>query len=70
MVLEHAGFGVFNSALSRLANFTDRCVTRGVFEIFWDITSTFPFPFGEMTITPFEFAMLTDLGFTWEPLVY
>ena len=38
-------------------------------EWFWDTTNTFHFPWGEMTITPFDFAMLTGLSFTEQPVV-
>jgi len=35
----------------------------GVVDQFWDTTNTFHFPLGEMTITPFDFVVLTGLGF-------
>jgi len=53
-----------------MVGLTNCCVTHVVVERFWDITNTFHFPFGEMSITPFDFVMLTDLGFIVEQLVY
>jgi len=38
-------------------------------ESFWDTTNTFHFPWGEMTITPFDFHMLSGLSFTETPVV-
>ena len=52
MVVKHVGFGVFYSALSEVADLTNRCVTCGVVERFWHITNIFHFLFKEMTITP------------------
>jgi len=41
-----------------------------VVDRFWDTTKTFHLPFGVMTITPFNFARLTCLYFSENPLVY
>lgn len=51
-------------------NLTDYYIIRGVVKRLWDTTDTFHFPFGEMTTTPYHFAMPTGLGFAGELLVY
>ena len=49
---------------------TDRCVTCGIAKRFEDTTNTFHLPFGKITITPFDFAVLTGLICSSHPLVY
>ncbi|KAH7844242.1 hypothetical protein Vadar_025942 [Vaccinium darrowii] len=39
-------------------------------ERWWDTTNTFQFPFGEMTMTPKDFAMITGLGFGGRTLLF
>ena len=70
VVVENAGFYAFYSALIRVMDLTDRFFTYRVVESSWDVTNTFHLPFGEMTITLFDFAVLTVLSFTRESLVY
>ncbi|XP_010666106.2 protein MAINTENANCE OF MERISTEMS [Beta vulgaris subsp. vulgaris] len=65
-----AGFGRFLDALKALT--WDRAphpFVLALLEWFWDTTNTFHFPWGEMTITPFDFQMLTGLVFTDKPVV-
>jgi len=49
---------------------TDRCVTHGIAERFWATNNTLYFPFGGMTITPFDFTILIGLKFFGDSLVY
>lgn len=55
------GFGPFMEVVCSFDDHRPRCVLRGLCERFWDTTNTFHFPFGEMTITPEDFGMLTGL---------
>ena len=41
---------------------------RGLLEFWWDSTGTFHFPWGEMAVTPFDFAMITGLHFGGRPV--
>ena len=70
MVLEQVGFVAFYAMLSRVEGLTTRRVTRGVVKRLWGKTNTFHLPFGELTITPFNFAMLMGLVLVGELLVY
>ena len=36
-------------------------VIRGLLEFFWDSTNSFHFPWGEMTITPLDFSIISGL---------
>ncbi|XP_021760140.1 uncharacterized protein LOC110724967 [Chenopodium quinoa] len=42
---------------------------RELLEIWWDSTNTFHFPWGEMTVTPFDFSMIMGFPFGGEPVV-
>lgn len=39
-------------------------------EHWWDTTNSFPFRFGEMTITPLDFAATTGLRVGGEPITF
>ena len=39
-------------------------VVRALLEYFWDTTNTFHFAWGEMTVTPLDFSMISGLRFT------
>lgn len=54
-----AGFGDFMTVVSPVQRSTD--VLRAFAERWWATTNTFHFSFGEMTITPLDFSMLTGL---------
>ena len=68
-ILENMGFGSLHSTLKGICHLTSHCVTRRIDEIFWDTTDTLHLCFEEMTITPFDFAVLTGLGFSGGPFV-
>lgn len=55
------GFGPFMEVVCSFDEHRPRCVLRGLCERFSDTTNTFHFPFGDMTITPEDFRMLTGL---------
>ena len=58
-VPENAGFGSFYAALEGIFQLND----RGNAKRFWDANNTLYLPFGEMTITTFDFAILQVLDF-------
>jgi len=68
--LENAGFESFPSTLEGMVHLIDRCITHMIAGRFWGTININPFSFGEMTITPFDFAMLMGLGFSEDLLVY
>lgn len=70
MHIRNLGFGYFMDAVCALASPQSRCVLRGLCERFWGTTNTFHFPFGQMTITPDDFSMLTGLPFVGDALDY
>ena len=45
-------------------------VVRALVEFFWDTTNTFHFPWGEMTVTPADFSLITGLEFQSTPLPF
>ena len=69
-IIEDARLSSFYSVLGRIIDLTDGFVSRRMVERLRDTTNTFHLPFGEMTITSFDFFTLMGPDFTWEPLVY
>lgn len=70
-IIRNCRFGPFiEYILSFLRqNILRMLVRAGVSLIFfWDTTNTFHFPWGEMTITPFEFGVITGLRMTGRDL--
>mgnify|MGYP001074078695 CR=1 FL=1 len=63
-VVESAGFGILYTTLRGVVDLTYHFITHEVVERFWDTTNIFYLPFDEMTITPFDFAVLIGLRFT------
>ncbi|XP_058223034.1 protein MAINTENANCE OF MERISTEMS-like [Rhododendron vialii] len=63
-----AGFGEFVSVLTRASN--DRQVVRALADRWWDTTNSFHFSFGEMMVTPLDFAAITDLRVEGDPIPY
>ncbi|KAI8568324.1 hypothetical protein RHMOL_Rhmol02G0189600 [Rhododendron molle] len=57
-LIEEAGFGPFMQLMTALT------------ERWWDTTNTFHFRFGEMTVTPLDFAAITGLRVGGEPIPY
>ena len=62
-----------NSQLTALRDLSSQPASsaflRGLLEFWWDSTNTFHFPWGEMTVTPFDFSMITGFPFGGEPVV-
>ena len=67
-LVDAAGFTVFVSTL--LPTRTDRKLLRALMEHWWDTTNSFHFRFGEMTITPLDFAATTGLRVGGEPIPF
>ena len=64
-ILESTGLATF--AMSDMAmreSTRSTAVVRSLVEFFWDSTNTFHFPWGEMTITPADFAVISGLPIT------
>ena len=59
--IEQAGFGHFVTLLERPSN--DLVILHALAERWWDSTNTFHIRFGEMTMTPPDFAMITGISF-------
>ena len=60
-IVDQAGFGAFCRGLSRLT--TSRPLLAALAERWWDTTDSFHFSAtGDMTMTPYNFSMLTGIG--------
>ncbi|KAF5932180.1 hypothetical protein HYC85_028351 [Camellia sinensis] len=60
-IVDEAGFGIFCRGLSRLT--TCRPLLAALVERWWDTTNSFHFSVaGDMTMTPYDFSMLTGIG--------
>ena len=66
--VQAAGFGDFITVLSPVQRSTD--VLKALAERWWATTNTFHFSFGEMTVTPLDFSMLTGLRCGGSPIPY
>ncbi|KAF5933342.1 hypothetical protein HYC85_029513 [Camellia sinensis] len=61
-IVDEVGFGIFYRGLSRLT--TCRPLLATLVERWWDTTNSFHFSVaGDMTMTPYDFSMLTGIGF-------
>ena len=58
-MVDAAGFGGFVRLLEKSTN--DLVHMYALAERWWDTTNTFHLPFGEMTMTPYNFSMITGL---------
>ncbi|KAI8551106.1 hypothetical protein RHMOL_Rhmol06G0159300 [Rhododendron molle] len=68
-IVRQAGFGEFVGVLARgVCN--DRPVVRALAERWWDTTNTFHFSFGELTVTPLDFAAITGLRVGGDPIPF
>ena len=67
-LVDAAGFTVFIRIL--LPTRMDRKLVRALVEHWWDTTNTFHFRFGEMTITPLDFAAITGLRVGGDPIPF
>ncbi|KAK9267606.1 hypothetical protein L1049_010037 [Liquidambar formosana] len=67
-IIINAGFGDFLNAL--WVEQRDRQVLLALTELWWDTTNTFHFSFGEMTLTPTDFTVITRLRLGGRRLFY
>ncbi|KAH7864252.1 hypothetical protein Vadar_027471 [Vaccinium darrowii] len=67
-LVDASGFTTFIRLLT--VTRTDRKLIRALVERWWDTTNTFHFRFGEMTITPLDFAAITGLRVGGEPIPF
>ncbi|KAL7257998.1 hypothetical protein ACSBR1_004176 [Camellia fascicularis] len=59
-IIDEAGFGLFCMGLSRFI--ASRLLLGALVEKWWDTTNSFHFSTaGEMTMTPYDFSMLTGI---------
>ena len=64
--IDDAGFLPFVTLL--VDSLSDRMVIHALAERWWDSTNTFHLPFGEMTMTPLDFHVITGLRYGVVPL--
>ncbi|KAH7861341.1 hypothetical protein Vadar_024837 [Vaccinium darrowii] len=67
-LVDASGFTIFIRLLT--VTRTDRKLIRALVERRWDTTNTFHFRFGEMTITPLDFAAIIGLRVGGEPIPF
>ncbi|KAF5933242.1 hypothetical protein HYC85_029413 [Camellia sinensis] len=68
-IVDRAGFGAFCRGLSRLS--TCRPLLPALAERWWDTTDSFHFSTaGDMTMTPYNFSMLTGIGVGGDPIPF
>lgn len=68
-IVDQAGFGTFCMGLSRLT--ASRPLLGVLVERWWDTTDSFHLSIaGEMTMTPFDFSMLTGVGVGGDPIPF
>ncbi|KAI8003866.1 Protein MAIN-LIKE 2, partial [Camellia lanceoleosa] len=68
-IIDEAGFGLFCMGLSRLI--VSRPLLGALVERWWDTTDSFHFSTaGEMTMTPFDFSMVTGIEVGGHPIPY
>ncbi|KAF5932880.1 hypothetical protein HYC85_029051 [Camellia sinensis] len=68
-IVDEAGFGIFCRGLSRLT--TCRPLFAALEERWWDTTDSFHFSVaGDMTMTPYDFSMLTGIGVEGDPIPF
>ncbi|KAI8567969.1 hypothetical protein RHMOL_Rhmol02G0162700 [Rhododendron molle] len=63
----------FYGSAADVPNFWERlpeAVVRALPERWWDMTNSFHFPFGEMTVTPLDFSAITSLRVGGDPIPY
>ncbi|KAL7220147.1 hypothetical protein ACSBR2_013081 [Camellia fascicularis] len=68
-IVDEAGFGAFCMRLTRLI--ASRPLLGALVERWWDTTDSLYFStVGEMTMTPFDFSMLTSIAVGDHPIPY
>ena len=65
-IIDEIGFKIFCSSLARVV--ASRPLLGALMERWWDTTNSFNFSTtGEMTMTPYDFAMITGVGVWSDP---
>ncbi|KAL7240457.1 hypothetical protein ACSBR2_006166 [Camellia fascicularis] len=68
-IVDQASFGAFCRGLSRLT--ASRPLLAALVERWWDTTESFHFSAtGDMTMTPYDFSMLTGIGVGGDPIPF
>ncbi|GMP54999.1 hypothetical protein CsSME_00019959 [Camellia sinensis var. sinensis] len=68
-IVDQAGFGAFCRGLSRLT--ASRPLLAALVERWWDTTDSFHFSItGDMTMTPYDFSMLTGIRVRGDPIPF
>ncbi|KAI8012885.1 Protein MAIN-LIKE 2 [Camellia lanceoleosa] len=68
-IVDEAGFGIFCRGLSQLT--ICRPLLAALVERWWDTTNSFHFSVaGDMTMTPYDFSMLTGIGVGGDPIPF
>ncbi|KAI7994534.1 Protein MAINTENANCE OF MERISTEMS, partial [Camellia lanceoleosa] len=68
-IVDEADFGIFCRGLSRLTTY--RPLIAALVERWWDTTNSFHFSVaGDMTMTPYDFSMLTGIGVGGDPIPF
>ncbi|GMP41020.1 hypothetical protein CsSME_00011270 [Camellia sinensis var. sinensis] len=68
-IVDQAGFGAFCRGLSRLT--ASRPLLAALVERWWDTTDSFHLSVpGDMTMTPYDFSMLTGIGIGGDPIPF
>ncbi|XP_028126244.1 protein MAIN-LIKE 2-like [Camellia sinensis] len=68
-IVDQAGFGAFCRGLSRLT--ASRPLLAALVGRWWDTTDSFHFSaMGDMTMTPYDFSMLTGIGVGGDPIPF
>ena len=68
-IVDQAGFGAFCRGLSRLT--ASKPLIAALVERWWDTTDSFHFSAtGDMTMTPYDFSMLTSIGVVGDPISF
>ena len=66
-IMGQSGFGALFQGLQAQGNRACPMLVLGLLEWWWDTTNSFHFPWGEMTLTPLDFTMISGLAFTSTP---
>lgn len=67
-LVREVGFREFISILTRASN--DCQLVRALAERWWDMTNSFHFSFGEMTMTPLDFSAIMGLRVGGDPIPF
>ncbi|KAL7200016.1 hypothetical protein ACSBR2_022178 [Camellia fascicularis] len=68
-LVDEVGFGLFCTELS--CHIASRALLGALVERWWDTTNSFHFSsIGDMTMTPYDFSMITGLGVGGDPILF